>query len=217
MGSGSQAGGSGKQESLWRGEFGDAYTDRNAVTDAGLAALTQNWARILRATTGAPPDSIFEGGANLGLNLRALRRLTTARFYAVEPNAKARARMIADDVIATEDLGDGLLKSVALPDACVDLSFTSGVLIHVPPTDLLASCAEIVRLSRRYVVAIEYFSDTPQEILYRDHTEALFKRDFGLFYLENFPALRVLDYGFAWKPLSGLDNMTWWVFEKRGG
>ena len=47
--------------------------------------------------------------------------------------------------------------------------------------------------------------------------EALFKRDFGLFYLENFPGLRVLDYGFLWRAVTGLDNMTWQVFEKTEG
>ena len=147
----------------------------------------------------------------------ALRRLTEARFYALEPNAKARERLLADGVLAREDLRDGLLSNIDLPDGCVDLAFTSGVLIHVPPENLLASCTEIARVSRRYVAAIEYFADQPQEVLYRDKTEALFKRDFGSFYLENVPGLRVLDYGFAWKPVSGLDNMTWWLFEKAGG
>ena len=42
----------------------------------------------------------------------------------------------------------------------------------------------------------------------------MFKRDFGGFFLEHFPDWRVLDYGFAWKQLTGLDNLTWWLFEK---
>ena len=43
----------------------------------------------------------------------------------------------------------------------------------------------------------------------------LFKRDFGGFWLDNFPDLQVVKYGFSWKRLTGLDNLTWWVFEKR--
>ena len=54
----------------------------------------------------------------------------------------------------------------------------------------------------------------PETIPYRGHTEALFKRDFGSFWLDCFPDLRVLDYGFFWKRLTGLDNLTWWLFEK---
>jgi pseudaminic acid biosynthesis-associated methylase len=204
----------GKQEQLWRNEFGDAYVDRNVVSDAHLANLTRNWTRVLEATQGRPPKTIFEGGANIGLNLRALRRLTDAHFIALEPNAKARQRLIDDRIVAPGDVMDGLLTRIDLPDASVDLSFTSGVLIHIPPRDLLASMREIVRVSRRYVVCIEYFSDKPEEIPYRGQTEALFKRDFGGYYLENFPELRVLDYGFAWKAMTGLDNLTWQLFEK---
>lgn len=204
----------GKQEQLWRNDFGDAYVDRNVVSDAHLANLTRNWTRVLEATQGRPAKTIFEGGANIGLNLRALRRLTDARFIALEPNAKARQRLLDDKIVEPGDVMDGLLSKIDLPDASVDLSFTSGVLIHVPPKDLLASIGELVRVSRRYVVCIEYFSDKPEEIPYRGQTEALFKRDFGSFYLENFPQLRVLDYGFAWKAMTGLDNLTWQLFEK---
>jgi pseudaminic acid biosynthesis-associated methylase len=204
----------GKQEQLWRSDFGDAYVDRNAVSDAHLANLTRSWTRVLERTMGRPPKTILEGGANIGLNLRALRRLTDARFIAVEPNAKARQRLLDDRIVEPGDVHDGLLSKIQLPDGCVDLSFTSGVLIHVPPSDLLASISELVRVSRRYVVCIEYFSDKPEEIPYRGETEALFKRDFGSFYLENFPQLRVLDYGFAWKAMTGLDNLTWQLFEK---
>jgi pseudaminic acid biosynthesis-associated methylase len=203
-----------KQEQLWRSEFGDAYIDRNAVADTHLAALTRSWTRILASTLGRPPKTIFEGGANIGLNLRALRRLTDARFLALEPNAKARQRLLDDQIVEPGDVIDGLLSGIDLPDGAADLSFTSGVLIHVPPRDLLASVSELVRVSRRYVVCIEYFADKPVEVPYRGQTEALFKRDFGGFYLEHFPELRVLDYGFLWKPMSGLDNLTWQLFEK---
>jgi len=203
-----------KQENLWRGEFGDTYIRRNAINDRSLAALTQNWARILRATMGAPPHSILEVGSNIGLNLRALRRLTDAELYGVEPNQSARDVLVADGVVPASNALDGLCSSIGLADASVDLAFTSGVLIHIHPDDLLASCQEVHRVTRRYLVCIEYFSDKPETIPYRGESDALFKRDFGSFYLQHFPGLRVLDYGFAWKALTGLDNLTWWLFEK---
>lgn len=206
-----------KQEGLWRGDFGDAYTDRNAVSDQKLAVLTAHWARIMRVADGLPPRSILEVGANIGLNLRALRRLTDAEFFALEPNSVARKRLVDDQVVPASNVLDGLASRVPLKDASVDLAFTSGVLIHIHPKDLAASCNEIYRVSRRYIACIEYFSDKEEEISYRGHTEALFKRDFGGFYLDQFPDLRVLDYGFAWKRLTGLDNLTWWLFEKMPG
>jgi len=200
------------QEALWRGEFGDAYIARNTPSDDKLASLTRHWAAVLRGTTGAPPADILEVGANIGLNLMALRRLTTARLIAVEPNATARARL-ADSGVADQAL-DGIAARIPLPDAGVDLAFTSGVLIHIHPDQLEASCREILRVSRRYVVCIEYFSDKPEEVLYRGHAQALFKRDFGGFWMDLAPELRLLDYGFAWKRATGLDNLTWQLFEK---
>ena len=37
----------------------------------------------------------------------------------------------------------------------------------------------------------------------------------GGFWLDHLPGLRVIAYGFSWKRLTGLDNLTWWLFEKR--
>lgn len=203
-----------KQEGLWRGEFGDTYITRNAITDAKLAALTANWARILACTAGMPAESFLEVGANIGLNLLAIRRLTTADLHALEPNAKARQQMIDDAVVPEQNILEGLATNIALPDSSIDAAFTSGVLIHIHPDKLLASCREIHRVARRYVICVEYFSDKEEEILYRGHTQALFKRDFGAFYMDNFSDLRLLDYGFAWRRATTLDNLTWWVFEK---
>ncbi len=204
------------QEQLWRGDFGDAYINRNDPNVEAIAARTQCWAEILRVVAGAPPRSILEVGANIGLNLRALSGLCPAALYAVEPNETARKILVDDSVVTGERALDGVASSIALPDGAVDFAFTSGVLIHIHPDDLLASCREIHRVSGRYIGCVEYFSDRPVEIPYREQREALFKRDFGAFYLENFPDLEVAGYGFFWKRISGLDNLTWWVFEKRG-
>jgi len=202
------------QENLWRGEFGDAYVDRNAVDPAMLAARTASWSEILKTIAGAPPTSILEVGANIGLNLRALRRLTPAAFYALEPNEKARERLVEDKVADQDKVINALASKIPLADGAVDLAFTAGVLIHIHPDNLLASISEIHRVAKKYVVCIEYFADKPTDIPYRGHSEALFKRDFGSFYLDNFPKLKVVDYGFFWNRITTLDNLTWWVFEK---
>jgi pseudaminic acid biosynthesis-associated methylase len=102
-----------------------------------------------------------------------------------------------------------------LQDAAVEFSFTSGVLIHIAPDDLLASCAEIYRVSSRYIACAEYFNPTPVEIEYRGHSGVLFKRDFGGYWLDNFLDLELVDYGFLWRRATGLDDLTWWLFRKR--
>jgi len=203
-----------EQLKFWRGDFGNAYTDRNAIDPSLLRARVAMWAPILAELVGAPPRSILEVGANIGNNLRALRQLTDAEFFALEPNAKARDVLVEDGLMPRTNVRDGMAAAIDLPDGAVDLAFTSGVLIHIHPDDLEASCREIHRVAERYVVCIEYFADTPEEIEYRGHTERLFKRDFGSYWLDLFPEMETAAYGFAWKRLTGLDNLTWWVFRK---
>ncbi len=203
-----------EQIEFWRGAFGDSYTDRNTASEEQLRARVALWAEIMRYMLPAPPRSILEVGANLGVNLRALKALSPARMLAVEPNDKARAILVRDGVVATNDVIAGVAQSIALPDHAADLAFTSGVLIHIHPDHLAAAISEIHRCAARWIVCIEYFSDKAEEIAYRGHGERLFKRDFGGFWLDRFPNLRVAAYGFAWKRVTGLDNLTWWLFEK---
>jgi pseudaminic acid biosynthesis-associated methylase len=203
-----------EQLKFWRGDFGNAYTERNTTDPALLRARIAMWAPIMSELVGAPPRSILEVGANIGNNLRALRHLTNAEFFAVEPNEKAREIMVEDDLVPAANIRDGMAANIDLPDGAADLAFTSGVLIHIHPDELEASCREIHRVASRYIVCIEYFADRPEEIEYRGHSERLFKRDFGGYWLDLFPEMETAAYGFAWKRLTGLDNLTWWIFRK---
>ena len=205
----------GPQERFWRGAFGDEYLKRNAATRAELRARMALWTDILACIRGGQPRSVLEVGANVGNNLRALRRISGATRYAVEPHAGARRVLVRDRVVAPQNLRDGVASAIDFPDGAVDLAFTSGVLIHIHPRDLLASCREIHRVARRYVVCIEYFSVEPEEIAYRGHRERLFKRDFGGYWMDHFPDLKLLGYGFVWRRATGLGNLTWWVFGKK--
>lgn len=202
------------QLEFWRGDFGDSYIDRNSANMEHLRARVAMWAEIMNVVTGAPPKSILEVGSNIGNNLRALRTLSSARMYALEPNAQARDVLLQDKVVEAECALDGFAANIPMADSAVDMSFTSGVLIHIHPDNLLSSCREIHRVSAKYIACIEYFSDKPEMIPYRGHDDRLFKRDFGGFWMDNFSDLRLLGYGFQWKRVTGLDNLTWWIFEK---
>lgn len=194
----------------WKGEAGDAYTERQADTVAARETL---WTKIYNAMRmhGAWPHSILEVGANRGQNLEALRRIGRDRNYddlalfAVEPNDKARSHL-------------GALVKAAWPTVDeagpAEMVFTSGVLIHIPPDGLKAFCGEIYARSREWIVAIEYFSAEPRMVPYRGENDRLWTRDFGAFYLDNFPDLVPIACGFAWKRLTGLDDLTWWVLRK---
>lgn len=190
---------------FWRGQGGDAYTDRNP-DESRVWALHELWEDIVGYLP--PFSSVVEVGAGTGANLVALRSMVDGSFYGVEPNELAR-RKLANVAHAR----NGTALETGLPDDFADLVFTSACLIHIPPDELHKACAEIYRIAKRHIVCIEYFSHEPQEIVWRGQTGLVWKRDFGAFWLDNFP-LKPIAAGFAWKRLTGLDNLTYWIFSK---
>ena len=200
---------------IWAGEFGTRYFERNPITPEIVRAREKLWGQILNAMLPARPVSIMEVGAGEGVNLRVLHQLLRPpqhKVFAIEANGGARERLFASHV-AGSVLGPEDFES--FDDDTVDLVFTSGCLIHIHPDNLLDMCREIHRCSSRWIVAIEYFSSQPREIEYRGEMGRLWTRDFGKFYLDNFPGLSPIGCGFAWSRMTGLDDLTYWVFEKR--
>lgn len=198
----------------WRGAFGNDYVDRNTPTADMVGIMERVFRRVLKKLD-PRPASILEVGCNIGINLRALKQFSKAELFAVEPNAKARARVIEDEVLDPAHLRDAWGSALPHGDASIDLVFTAGVLIHIPEPDLLATVREIHRVSRRYIACLEYFSRDPVTVGYRGHQDMLFKRDFGGLYLDTFPDLRIVDDGFFWRRSTGADDLTWCLLEKR--
>lgn len=203
------------QLDAWRGEFGDRYIDRNETLTEVLRMRTRMWAEMLKGTYGAEPESILEVGCNIGLNLRAIDRLSAATLYAVEPNAKARQRVVDDEVMAAERLHNATGQNLPFSTGEIDMVFSAGVLIHVHPDDLGAVADEMHRVSNRWILVAEYFSTKPESIPYRGRNDLLFKRDFGGFFLDRFDDIEIAADGFQWRRSTGLDDVTWVLFRKK--
>tara|TARA_R110002095_G_scaffold70978_2_gene60534 strand:- start:2777 stop:3409 length:633 start_codon:yes stop_codon:yes gene_type:complete len=203
------------QLDAWRGEFGDSYIDRNESLTDVLRMRTRMWAELLKGTYGAEPQSILEVGCNIGLNLRSIDRLSGARLYAVEPNGKARERVVRDKVIPAANLHDATGQNLPFADGEMDMVFSAGVLIHVHPDDLGAVADEMHRVSNHWILVAEYFSAKPESIPYRGRDDLLFKRDFGGFFLDRFDDLEIAADGFLWQRTSGIDDVTWALFRKK--
>lgn len=203
------------QTTFWRGSFGADYVARNTLDPASLRCRTAMWARVLERVSGSrSPTSVLEVGANIGINIAAISHLVAADLHAVEPNPAARATLAASGLLPASNVHDAVGDALPFADGAVDLAFTCGVLIHVAPERLEATCREMHRVSSRYIACIEYFAATPEEKLYRGHAARLFKRDFGGFWWDLFPRMRLVDHGFFWRRTTGLDDLTWWLFEK---
>jgi pseudaminic acid biosynthesis-associated methylase len=202
-----------REVELWQSEFGDEYAKRNRITPEGQRALVRDWGRILAHAVTPKPQSVLEVGCSVGRNLLALQQFIP-ELNAIEPNAAACQAARGNPDIRLASLHQCAADALPFADKSIDLVFTSGVLIHIPPEQLGTVVNEIYRVARRYIVCIEYFSHEPTEVTYRGHSGYLFKRDFGRFYLERHPDLRVLDYGFLWQVLDSSDNSNWWLFGK---
>jgi pseudaminic acid biosynthesis-associated methylase len=197
-------------EDFWAGSFGDAYIDRNC-DPADIAPRIAMFTRILARTTGVA--SFLELGANIGLNLLALKAAAPgARLKAVEINKRAFERLATiPGVEAT--LGSLLDYQLTEP---VDLAFTSGVLIHVDPVRLTDAYRVLYEAAARYVLICEYYNPTPVEVSYRGHAGRLFKRDFAGELLDQYPGLQLVDYGFIYRrdPVYPADDVTWFLMRK---
>ena len=202
-----------EQESFWAGDFGTEYISRNQG-DTLLASNLDFFAKSLRMAHGV--GSCLEVGANIGMNLKALRLLhPSIEAHGVEINADAAAQL-------REVVGDECVHETSILDFSSDrewdLALIKGVLIHMNPDVLPTIYEKLVAATSRYLLVAEYYNPVPVAISYRDHTDRLFKRDFAGEILDLYPEMELVDYGFAYHRDQNFphDDITWFLMEKRG-
>ena len=131
------------QEEFWAGDFGDDYIGRNCEA----ALLPARVARFSRMFAGAAPiSSAMELGANIGLNLHALKVLfPDLRAAAVEINAKAAGELARSDWVDVHQASILEFQS----DETYDFTYTSTVMIHIEPKSLPLVYQSLYDLSHR--------------------------------------------------------------------
>jgi pseudaminic acid biosynthesis-associated methylase len=200
-----------QQETFWAGKFGDEYIARNASA-ALLGSNVSFLARMLGHCQQS--KSLIEFGANIGMNLRAIRVLRPElELDAIEINETAVKELRAWG--GANQIHHGSILDFQ-PARTWDIALIKGVLIHINPDFLPQVYESLFRASTRYILIVEYYNPTPVELVYRGHAGKLFKRDFAGELLDKYPSLRVLDYGFVWRrdPVFPQDDPTWFVLEK---
>jgi pseudaminic acid biosynthesis-associated methylase len=200
-----------EQEAFWSGEFGDGYLNRNNDEQLVVSRMV-HFGKFLRS---APQlGSIMELGCNVGMNLQALKRLNPAfELAAYEINPKA-AQMARD--LGVAEVTTGTVTEPIDAARTYDLTFTSGVLIHINPDALGDVYDNLYRLSNRYILINEYYNPTPVTVEYRGATDRLFKRDFAGELIDRY-GLRLLDYGFLYRRDNYFprDDSNWFLLEKQ--
>lgn len=182
-----------EQEAFWAGEFGNQYIERNSGRNFLDIAINQ-FTHALAKTQGI--NSIIELGSNVGNNMDALHKLYPAvDLHAVELNQTAAGILQKKNICTVYN--QSILDFNAPRQ--FDLSFTSGVLIHIAPEALHIAYEKLYQLSQRYILVVEYYNHVPQELDYRGHSGKLYRRDFAGELMQQHPDVKLLDYGFLYR------------------
>ena len=201
------------QAKLWEGSFGDEYTSRNS-SESLVASNVHFFSKVLSHTRGSV-ESVLELGSNSGRNFLALRALIPEVGYTgVEINLNALNELKSFGSPNVTAIHSSIEDYQPEPES-TDLVFTKGVLIHLNPTSLIATYRKIYEASKRWILIAEYFNPSPEEILYRGESGALFRRDWASDMMAEFQGLELVSFGFEYsKGPAPQDNITWFLMEK---
>ncbi len=199
-----------EQETFWAGSFGTEYIQRNQG-DALLASNLNFFSRALHAGRGI--QTCIEFGANIGMNLKALKLLRPSlELHGIEINSDAALELA--EVIPPRHVHHTSILEFN-PQRMWDLVLIKGVLIHINPNELPQVYDKLVTSTSRYLLVAEYYNPSPVAIPYWGHTDRLFKRDFAGEIMDRHPQMQLVDYGFAYRrdPNFPQDDITWFLLE----
>ena len=201
-----------EQEAFWAGDFGTDYIQRNQG-DALLASNLDFFGKALRQAHSV--NSCIEFGANIGMNLKALKLLhPRIDAHAIEINAEA-AKLLGTVIPPDQVHNTSILDFT--PSRKWDLALIKGVLIHINPEVLPQVYDKLFEACGRYLMVAEYYNPAPVALTYRGHSDRLFKSDFAGEIMDRHPQLQLVDYGFSYRrdPNFPQDDITWFLMEKR--
>jgi len=198
------------QQLFWSEGYAVDYIRKNKEFDYALGV--ECWRKMLTADLNI--RSILELGCNIGRNIGFLNEVLPDATKSIVEISKPAFDFVSSNYRLAHAF-NGPIESASFPEK-FDLVFTSGVLIHIHPDNLLRVMEKMYDCSSKYILMGEYFNRTPVMIEYQAQRDRLFKRDFGKFFIENF-RVELLGYGFLWGHIydaAGFDDITWWLFRK---
>lgn len=201
-----------EQENFWAGEFGENYIDRN--DNAQLLASNLNlFSQILKNTGNL--NTCIEFGANIGLNIKAIKILMPDVFFkAIEINKKASNKL--EELIGSNNVENKSILDYNTNEK-FDLCLIKGVLIHINPQKLSIVYKKLYESTKKYILICEYYNPTPVMVKYRGYENKLFKRDFAGEMLDLYTDLELVDYNFIYHRDIKFpqDDATWFLLKKK--
>ena len=145
------------QEKTWLGKFGDDYCKRNIVTEKEVKDCEKIFNDIFKKVNTKKINRVLEVGCNQGRNLLAMQNVFECECFGIEPNKLAIESIKKKDGIISNNIVEAFADDIPFKNSFFDLVFTSVVLIHIPNNKLDKCIDEIYRVSRNYILTIEYF------------------------------------------------------------
>lgn len=201
-----------RQTDMWSGSFGRQYTVRNMHSLEEMNRKYMNYYGTSRQEMNSDflsrikPQRILEVGSNIGNQLLLLSKMGYQDLWGIEINdfalKKARERLKNANLVKASAF------DIPFKDNHFDLVFTSGVLIHISPTEINEVLKEIHRVSNRFIWGFEYYSPRCEQVSYRGNKELLWKTDFPGLYLRNFKDLSLVkEVKYKYRNNDNIDQM----------
>jgi len=200
-----------EQEDFWAGEFGTNYIERSQGSQM-LASNINFFSHALCVMDNI--HSCIEFGANIGMNMKALKLLyPKLDLYGIEINKDAAEELTK--VIPNENIYQKSILEFK-ENRQWDLVLIKGVLIHINPDELMSVYSKLAKASSKYLLVAEYYNPSPVSISYRGHNDRLFKRDFAGEIMDKYPEFKLVDYGFLYHKDKNFpqDDITWFLLGK---
>lgn len=182
----------------WTGKLGKKYTDTTLTTLKQLEEWYKKHLGITRSKMNSEflgntsrSIRILEVGCNIGLQLKYLQKIGFKSLYGIE----LQSHVVELAKLKTKNINiiRGSAFDIPFKNNFFDLVFTSGVLIHIAPSDIKEALKEIYRCTKRYIWGYEYFADSYTELEFLGHHKnLLWKTDFAKLYLDTFSDLRLV-------------------------
>ena len=173
------------KKGTWSGDFGIRYTIRNKIIPEKLVPFYKKALKDLEV------ERILEVGCNRGHNLKAISYCGQYDLYGIDinPYSILIAREMKEINFANGNIFDILYKNNYF-----DLVMTVGVLIHIDPHDLKNAIKELLRVSNKYYLMMEYNYEFEEfeKIEYRDSV-GLWRGNFKQLVLDNFDVDIILE------------------------
>lgn len=186
-----------QQINTWIGEFGEKYTNRNAVSLKELELIYKEIYGLGRTALNklflnkiSKNSRVLEVGCNIGNQLLYLQKMGFNKLYGIDP--MDYAIKLSKKRTKKMNIIKGNVFSIPFKDEFFDLLFTSDVLIHISPKDIKRAISEIYRCTKKYIWGFEYYSSRYQSVKYHGEDNLLWKANFPKLFTDLFPKLSVV-------------------------